>query len=95
MSAIVVLVLDVGSLVNIGWWRSLGDECGRGGRDLDDFVSAVVADLDAGRRVALGFESPLFIPCPDSSAPLTPLTRATVVKEPLVTAVNADSPRFS
>lgn len=71
MSAIVVLVLDVGSLVNIGWWRSLGDECGRGGRGLDDFVNAVVADLDAGRRVALGFESPLFIPRPASSSGLS------------------------
>jgi hypothetical protein len=49
---------------NSGWWRAADDRTGDGGRDLDGVVQAVVADLDAGRPVALGFEAPLFVPRP-------------------------------
>ncbi|MEV0296976.1 hypothetical protein [Nocardia sp. NPDC050710] len=60
---LVVAAVDVGKLANIGWWRIAGtDACG--GRDLDDLVAGLAADLDEGRSVALGFEAPLFIPNP-------------------------------
>jgi hypothetical protein len=65
----IVAAVDVGSLANIGWWRSHGS-VGDGGRDLDLLVAAIAADLDADRTVALGFEAPLFIPRPPNSAGL-------------------------
>lgn len=46
-----------GSLANIGWWRATG-EVGMGGQNLDVLVEQLVADLNIGRSVALGFEAP-------------------------------------
>jgi len=65
-----VAAVDVGSLANIGWWRSAGDGAGDGGRDLDVLVDRLVLDLRAGAGVALGFEAPLFIPRPPTSGGL-------------------------
>ncbi|MGW4368455.1 hypothetical protein ACWEKT_22705 [Nocardia takedensis] len=59
----VVAAVDVGRLSNVGWWHIDGSGA-RGGRDLDDLVTAVAADLHGGRPVALGFEAPLFVPNP-------------------------------
>lgn len=61
--------IDVGSLANIGWWR-VHDKSGAGGDDLDVLVEELVADLEAGSVVALGFEAPLFIPRPSVSSGL-------------------------
>ena len=65
-----VCAVDVGSLLNIGWWRAPRTGSGSGGRDLDSLVATVANDLAVGRRVALGFEAPLFIPMPTSTAGL-------------------------
>jgi hypothetical protein len=67
--SLVVAAVDVGSLANIGWWRADGD-AGAGGHDLDVLVEQLVADLNAGIAVALGFEAPLFIPRPSESSQL-------------------------
>lgn len=59
-----VVAIDVGAPRNIGWCRSRGGSHDAQGRDLDGVVAAVADDLDAGRRVAVGFEAPLFVPAP-------------------------------
>ena len=69
MSTAVVAAVDVGSLANIGWWRVAGETAG-GGRDLDELVDALAADLNHGRSVALGFEAPIFVPLPAKAAGL-------------------------
>lgn len=67
---------DIGSVKNgnFGWARLSADdptaECTTG-RDIRDFVDSISADLEAGNRVALGFECPLFVPIPDDPARLT------------------------
>jgi hypothetical protein len=63
MSHAVVAAVDVGSLANIGWWRAFGNDAG-GGRDLDELVEVLAADLNQHRSVALGFEAPIFVPLP-------------------------------
>ena len=63
MSDAAVAAVDVGSLANIGWWRGCGDAA-RGGRDLDELVEVLAADLNQNRSVALGFEAPIFVPLP-------------------------------
>lgn len=60
----VVAAVDVGSLKNIGWWRARNQMFGAGGHDLDVLIEHLIADLNAGASVALGFEAPLFIPRP-------------------------------
>ena len=69
MSNVVVAALDVGSLANIGWWRAAGTTAG-GGRDLDELVAVLTADLNLNRSVALGFEAPTFVPLPADAASL-------------------------
>jgi hypothetical protein len=69
MSDVVVAAVDVGSLANIGWWRAAGDSAG-GGRDLDELVDVLAADLNHNRSVALGFEAPIFVPLPADAAGL-------------------------
>jgi len=64
--SIVVAAIDVGSLVNIGWWRAQGS-AGLGGHDLDELIASIVADINDGTPVALGFEAPLFIPRPSTT----------------------------
>ncbi|WP_040783664.1 hypothetical protein [Nocardia pneumoniae] len=66
---LVVAAVDVGKLANVGWWRIAGVEAS-GGRDLDDLVTSLAADLDGRRPVALGFEAPLFIPNPSATGGL-------------------------
>ncbi|MGK8553767.1 hypothetical protein [Nocardia gipuzkoensis] len=66
---LVVAAVDVGKLANVGWWRIAGVEAS-GGRDLDDLVTSLAADLGEGRPVALGFEAPLFIPNPSATGGL-------------------------
>ena len=65
----VIAALDVGSVRNLGWWRS-DDGAGRGGTDLDAFCDVLSGDLLAGRPVALGFEAPLWVPRARTSADL-------------------------
>lgn len=62
----VIAAVDVGSVArgNIGWCH-LADGAEQTGRRLDEIAEVVADDLNAGRRVALGFEAPLFIPLPD------------------------------
>jgi hypothetical protein len=69
MSNTVVAAVDVGSLANIGWWRVAGDTAG-GGRDLDELVEVLAADLNQNRSVALGFEAPIFVPLPAEASGL-------------------------
>lgn len=65
-----VIAVDVGSLLNIGWWRDSPSQDPTSGRDLDSLVDAVTSDLLAGAAVALGFEAPLFVPVPSTQAEL-------------------------
>jgi len=62
---VVVAAVDVGSIANIGWWRS-GPGQPQSGSNLDELAEALGEDLKEGRAVALGFEAPLFIPRPSS-----------------------------
>lgn len=73
MSAIpsmVVACLDVGSARNTGWavWN---DGAASTGGDLETLVSRVVKPLADGRRLAIGFECPLFVPRRDDPLELT------------------------
>ena len=67
---------DIGSVKkgNFGWARLAAEdptvECTTG-HDIRDFVESISVDIDAGNRVALGFECPLFVPIPDDPARLT------------------------
>ena len=70
MTDISVIAVDVGSLLNIGWWRDSPSQHSASGRDLDGLVDAVSSDLLAGGAVALGFEAPLFVPAPSTQAGL-------------------------
>ena len=65
----VVAALDVGSVRNLGWWRTF-DGAGSGGTDLDEFCDVIASDLLAGQPFALGFEAPLWIPRASSSTEL-------------------------
>jgi hypothetical protein len=71
-----VYCADVGSIANnrFAWARGtpghgVSEESG-GGQEVNDLVEHVVADLDRGLLVALGFECPLFVPVPDEAARL-------------------------
>lgn len=67
----VIAALDVGSVSkgNVGWChRYRGQEST--GRKIDELVVAISEDLARGRRVALGFEAPLFVPLPDAESAL-------------------------
>lgn len=66
MADINVIAVDVGSLLNIGWWRDSSSVDPTSGRDLDSLVDAVSSDLLAGALVALRFEAPLFVPAPST-----------------------------
>lgn len=70
MTDISVIAVDVGSPLNIGWWRDSPSQHSTSGRDLDSLVDAVSSDLLAGRAIALGFEAPLFVPAPSTQAGL-------------------------
>jgi hypothetical protein len=70
LTALVVYCIDIGSVSggNFGWARAdaSGDsaEEHRGGSEIVDVVDAIAGDLRAGRPIALGFDSPLFVPVP-------------------------------
>ena len=75
-AAMVVYAVDVGSIAqgNFAWARvarSTDAPEDTSGDDIRDLVEAVSADLRQGRRVALGFECPVFIPVRDVPARLT------------------------
>ena len=55
-----------------GWARRVGsDEDARGGEDIERLAALVAADLNAHRRVCLGFECPLYIPVREDPLELT------------------------
>src|SRR5271167_3182425 len=61
-------------LVNFGWARLAVDASGSvcsSGREIQSFADNIAADINAGHRVALGFECPLFVPVPDDPKHLT------------------------
>lgn len=76
MSEVVVWAVDIGSVMmnRFGWCRR-EDEAQNSGHDIQDLVLGVVADLAQGKRVALGFECPLFVPI---TADPKSLTRARI-----------------
>lgn len=80
--ALVIHCADIGSVKtgNFGWARLATEEAGAAcitGHDIRLFASGIAADLNAGHRVAVGFECPLFVPVPDAprSADLGPPRR--------------------
>ena len=67
---------DIGSVArgNFGWARLAADDPGEScstGNDISLFADNIAADLDAGHRVAVGFECPLFVPVPNEPKKLT------------------------
>lgn len=72
MSEVVVWAVDIGSVMKnqFGWCRIV-DQAPSSGHDIQDVVLGVVADLAQGKRVALGFECPLFVPITDDPKFLT------------------------
>ena len=75
MKNIVVWAADIGSIKNdkFGWYRAESgqDNTDCGGRDILKFAEGIVDDLKKGKKVAIGFECPLFIPITDKSENLT------------------------
>jgi hypothetical protein len=73
---LVIHCADIGSVKNRNFgWARLGAEDAAAecttGHDIKPFVESIVADLNAGSRVALGFECPLFVPVSEDPAGLT------------------------
>lgn len=66
-TVLVVYCADVGSIKrgNFGWARLPDESEILTGGDISQLAHHVSDDLDDGRRVALGFECPLWIPIPD------------------------------
>jgi len=75
MNDLVVWVADVGSVEqgNFGWCRALSpqEDDVTSGTDIYDFAKVIADDLSAGKRVAIGFECPLFVPVTDDPVSLT------------------------
>jgi hypothetical protein len=77
---LVICCADVGSVSNkkFGWARLPADEPGATcycDQDIKSFADRITGDLDAGARVALRFECPLFVPFPEDPADLTAASR--------------------
>lgn len=72
MTPFSIYCADVGSVAtNFGWAKV--DRDGAfvdSGRNIDDLVQRVAADLDGGESIALGFECPLWVPLPVESGTL-------------------------
>lgn len=70
LEGLAIYCADVGSIANnFGWARVDVDDDNVGtGTRIDDLAARLATDLAAGRRVALGFECPLWIPIPPKSA---------------------------
>jgi hypothetical protein len=60
MDSISIFAVDVGNPKNFAWASNGGLQ----GEDGDGLASAITSEFITGRRVALGFECPLFIPVP-------------------------------
>jgi hypothetical protein len=76
MMDLAIYCADIGSVKagNFGWTRARGDHPAPvldHRSDILQLVAHVAADLNAGCRVALGFECPLFVPFPDDPLALT------------------------
>jgi hypothetical protein len=74
--SLVIHCADIGSVKNgnFGWARLAVDAPSTActtGRDIEQFAEGVAVDINAGLRVALGFECPLFLPLPEDPAGLT------------------------
>lgn len=69
MDNLVIVCADVGSIPknNFGWWASKEHF----GKDLSGLADFVARALNAGLKVALGFECPLFVLVPDDEQTLT------------------------
>ena len=72
MSEVIVWAVDVGSVKRnrFGWCRKSRQRL-ESSHDIGALVSGVVADLEQGRQVALGFECPLFVPITQDPKELT------------------------
>ena len=73
---LVIYCADIGSIQggNFGWARGVPSNRGlaiRGRTDILELAESVAGDLRERRRVALGFECPLFVPLPDDPMRLT------------------------
>lgn len=73
MKNMVVWVADVGSIKQkrFGWCRGIDQDDRKRGTDIEKFADGIVDDLNNEKKVAIGFECPLFIPITDKSEDLT------------------------
>jgi hypothetical protein len=73
LSEIVVWAADIGSVANnkFGWCRSDSEDDFKLGRDIIAFAKGISDDITNGRKVALGFECPLFVPVTKNPIGLT------------------------
>jgi hypothetical protein len=74
--SLVIHCAPIGSVKNgnFGWARLAVDAPSTActtGRDIEQFAEGVAVDINAGLRVALGFECSLFLPLPEDPAGLT------------------------
>lgn len=79
-SNIVVWVADVGSIAkgNFGWCRTPPQEKRAWDKrnDIGAFAEGIAEDLLEGKRIALGFECPLFVPVAEMAQNLTKARKA-------------------
>lgn len=70
---IIVWATDIGSVRQdrFGWCRITSQSQSVTGKDISAFVEGVVNDLSNGKKVALGFECPLFVPVANDPQNLT------------------------
>ncbi|HPF99369.1 MAG TPA: hypothetical protein PLE77_04825 [Kiritimatiellia bacterium] len=68
-----VFCADIGSVKkgNFGWAGQMGNGDVATGTDITDFTVRIADELRKRRKVALGFECPLFVPLPDDPMSLT------------------------
>lgn len=76
MNDLVVWCADIGSVKNkkFGWCRGIEDKEGsdfKEGTDIIEFCLGIAKDLSDGKKVAIGFECPLFVPIADNPILLT------------------------
>lgn len=60
---IAIFCVDVGAQRNFGW-TSLADGPALQGCDIESLLKELVVATHKGFPIAIGFECPLFIPCP-------------------------------
>ena len=68
-----VVCADLGSVKrgNFGWFARLSEGTVRKGSDIHELANCVAELLDRGKRVALGFEAPMYVPLTDDILTLT------------------------